>query len=374
MIDKEYYVKLSQEANENYTFYKEEAEASIHRREYTTSKRYDISLYWYDRQGEISGDISDEETDTYYEFDKDDRIRVSACDDLIDGYAYITYEENKMTTRTYVDGILDSIKEYLLQGELIHQSVEYFPRFDKLEVEDYIYEGNNLVQIYQPQYENNAYFDHLLRTYFEYDEQGNLLRVLDGTKGVIYVRMPSEEVLVLREKVKEELIQALKEIVSDLCENQSGKEYCFMSIYLHDEVHTVYSPIFHPGLQEVREEQIEENDNDEEEYYYTLWNSGDHPMNDQQELTDQHLIQKLRTLIIYWRSNGDWWEEGVSLWKEVAYALNEKTNWSDYPILTENFVVFVEWEAMDVMSGDLQESIPPAKLLSLQSDRLAPTV
>lgn len=279
-----------------------------------------------------------------------------------------------MTTRTFVDGILDSIKEYLLQGGLIDRSMEYFPRFDKLEVEDYIYEGTTLVQIYQPQYENDAYFDHLLRTHFEYDEQGNLLRVLDGAKGVIYIRMPSEEVLILRETVKEELFQALKEIISDLCENQSGKEYCFMSIYLHDEVHTVYSPIFHPGLKEVRDEQVEENDNNEDEYYYTIWNSGDHPMNDQQELTDQHLIQKLRTLIMYWRSNGDWWEEGMSLWKEVAYALNEKTNWSDYSILTENFVVFVEWEAIDVMNGDLQESIPHAKLLRLQSENLAPTV
>ncbi|MCP1182946.1 hypothetical protein [Paenibacillus sp. 1781tsa1] len=374
MIDKEYYAKLSQNAQENYTFYKEEAEASLHRIEYTTSKRYDISPYWFARQGEIPGDILDEETDTYYGFDKHDSIRISACDDLIDGYAYTAYEENKKTTRTYVNGMLDSIKEYLLQDGLIDRSVEYFPRFDKLEVEEYIYEGNILVQIYQPQYENNTYFDHLLRTYFEYDEQGILLRVLDGTKGVIYVRMSSEEALIIREAVKEELIRALKGIIGYLCENQSGKEYCFMSIYLHDEVHTVYSPIFHPGLQEVREEQIEIKHNDEEEYYYTIWNSGDHPMNDQQELTDQHLIQKLRTLIMYWRSNGDWWEEGKSLWKEVAYSLNEKTNWSDYSIMTDNFVVFVEWEAMDVMNGDLQESIPPAKLEVLQSEGLAPII
>lgn len=374
MIDKEYFVEISQEAQEDYKLHKEEAEALLHRREYTTSKRYDISPYWYARQGEVPGDISYEETDTYYGFDQDGRIRISACDELVDGYAYTAYEDNKMTTRTYVDGVLDSIKEYLLQGGLIHRSMEYFPRFDKLEIEDYIYEDGNLVQIYQPQYENKDLYIHLLRTYFEYDERGVLLQVLDGTNGVVYVRMPSEEALILRKTVKDELIQALVEIISELCEDQSGKEYCFMSIYLHDEVHKVYSPIFNPGLQEVREEQIEENDEEEDEYYYTLWNSGDHPMNDQQELTNQHLIQKLRTLIMYWRSNGDWWMEGVRLWKEVAYALNEKTNWSDYSNLTENFVVFVEWEAMDVMNGDLQESIPSAKLRRLQSEKLAPTV
>ena len=369
MIDKEYFVEISQEAQENYKLHKEEAEALLHRREYTTSKRYDISPYWYARQGEVPGDISYEETDTYYGFDQDGRIRISACDELVDGYAYTAYEDNKMTTRTYVDGVLDSIKEYLLQGGLIHQSVEYFPRLDKIDVENYIYEGTILVEIYQPQYENIDYYIHLLRTYFEYDEQGVLLQVLDGSKEVIYVRMSSKEALNLRETIKEGIILDLKEIIDDLCKNQPGKEYCFMSIYLHEEVHTVYSPIFHPGLQKVRKKQIVE----EKDYYY-LWNSGEHPVNDQQELTNRHLIQKLRALIMYWRSNGDWWMEGVRLWKEVAYALNEKTNWSDYSNLTENFVVFVEWEAMDVMNGDLQESIPSAKLRRLQSEELAPTV
>ncbi|WDQ35128.1 hypothetical protein PTQ21_13205 [Paenibacillus marchantiae] len=373
MINNEYYVKLNQDAQEHYQFYKQQAEALVDRREYTTSKRYDISPYWYARQGEIPGDISDEETDTYYEFDEEGRIRILACDDLIDGYTYVTYADGVITTRTYVDGELDSVKEYLTQDGLVCRSVEYFTRFNKLEYEDYIYEGNRLVEVYQPQYENNDYFVHLLRTYFEYDEQGVLLRVLDGTQGVIYVLMSSEEVFVLRESVKKGLILALKEIVGALCEKQSNKTYCFLSIYLHDEVHTVYSPIFHPGWQEVREEQIEEKDEDED-YYYRIWSSGEHPVNDQQELMDHDLIQKLRTLIMYWRSIGDWWEEGMSLWKEVAYDLNETTNWSAYSGLTENFVVFVEWKAMDVMNGDLQESIPSAKLEVLQSEGIAPRI
>lgn len=373
MINEEYYVKLNRDAQEQYQSYKQEAEARVHRREYTTSKRYDISPYWYARQGEIPGDISYEVTDTYYEFDDEGRIRILACDDLIDGYTYVSYDESHITTRTYVDGELDSVKEYLIQDGLICRSVEYFTRFNKLEYEDYIYESNRLVEVYQPQYENNALFDHLLLTYFKYDEQGILQRVLDGTKGVIYVKMPPEEVLILRETVKKELILTVKDIIDVLCENQSDKRYCFLSIYLHDEVDTVYSPIFDPGLQEIREEQIEEKD-ENEDYYYNIWNSGEHPGIDQQELTNHDLIEKLRTLIMYWRSNGDWWEEGMRLWKEVAYDLNETTNWSDYSRLTENFVVFVEWEAMDVMSGDLQESIPPAKLEVLQSEGLAPII
>ena len=55
MLDKEYYLKLSKEAQDNYKYYKEEAESSICRREYTVSKRYDISPYWYGRLSTVPG-------------------------------------------------------------------------------------------------------------------------------------------------------------------------------------------------------------------------------------------------------------------------------------------------------------------------------
>ncbi|WP_434756643.1 hypothetical protein [Paenibacillus amylolyticus] len=91
-------------------------------------------------------------------------------------------------------------------------------------------------------------------------------------------------------------------------------------------------------------------------------------------MEDHDLIQRLRTLIIYWRSRGDWFEEGKRLWQEVAYELNVTTNWSEYSKLTDYFVVFVEWEAMDVMNGDLHASIPANKLALLQSEDLAPII
>ena len=74
----------------------------------------------------------------------------------------------------------------------------------------------------------------------------------------------------------------------------------------------------------------------------------------QQELTDQELIQKLRNLIMFWHNTDDWWEEGMKLWQEVAYSLNE-TNWSDYSMLTEDFIVFVDREGLDVTNGELEK-------------------
>ncbi|WP_434752262.1 hypothetical protein [Paenibacillus amylolyticus] len=284
MINEEYYVKLNQDAADNYYFYKQEAEAQVHRREYTTSKRYDIMPYWFEREGLIVGERSEEETDTYYELDDQGRLLILACDDLIDGYTYVTYRDDLITTRTYVEGVLDGVKEYWLQDRHIGRSVEYVSRFNKINVEEYIYEGNQLVQVYQPQYENNEYYTHLVRTYFEYDEQGGLLRVLDGTQGVIYVEMADAEVQTLREMVKKELMLAVKQTMDTICESPAERAYCFLSIYLHDEVHAVYSPMFNPGWEEVREEQIEEKDEHDEYYYYRLWSSGEHPLNDQQEL------------------------------------------------------------------------------------------
>ena len=374
MINEKYYEKLNQDAIDNYLFYKQEAEAKVHRREYTTSKRYDIMPFWFEREGQILGELSNEETDTYYEFDDQGSLLILACDDLIDGYTYVTYKDDLITTRTYVEGTLDGVKEYWLQGEHIYRSVEYLSRFNKINVEEYIYEGDLLVQVYQPQYENNEYYEHLVRTYFEYDGHGVLLRVLDGKQGVIYVRMADVEVQTLRETVKKELMLAVKQTIDTLCDSPSESSYCFLSIYLHDEVHAVYSPMFNPGWNEVREEQIEEKDEHDEYYYYGLWSSGDHPLNDQQELENHDLIQRLRTLIIYWRSRGDWFEEGKRLWQEVAYELNVTTNWPEYSKLTDNFVVFVEWEAMDIMNGDLHASIPASKLELLQLEDLAPNV
>ena len=370
MNNKQYYVNLNADALKNYHFYKQEAEAKVHRREYTTSKRYDITPYWFERNGEIVGDISKEETDTYYEFDEQGRLLVLACDDLIDGYTYVTYQEHRITTRTYVDGTLDGVKEYSLQDGRINRSVEYVSQLEKINVEEYIYEGNTLVQVYQPEYENDKYYTHLVRTYFEYDEQDVLLRVLDGTKEVIYVEMSATEAQTLRDTVKKELISAVKHTMNTLCETPSDRTYCFLSIYLHDEVEGLYSPVLHPGWQAVREAQVEGKDDRDEYYYYTIWSSGEHPVNDQQELENQELIGKLRTFIMYWRSRGEWFEEGKRLWQEVAYELNETTDWSDYSRLTDNFVVFVEWEAMDVMNGDLHMSMPSAHLKFLQAEGL----
>jgi|GEM_PF-6119607 len=363
MVDKEYYLRLSRDAQENYYFYKEKAESSTVRREYTTSKRYDVSPFWYGRQSTVPGEVTDVESNTYYEFDIQNRLLISACDELIDGYAYTVYEENRITTRLYVTGELDSVKEYLIQDGFISRCVEYFPRFDKLHYEDYIYEGGRLIQVYQPLVDP-YYYSHLVRTYFEYDEEGDLIRVLDGNKGVIYIKLSDEEATLLYKEVKERLKIALVKVIETVCIDLVDRRCCFLAIYLHGEAPAVYSTIFHPGLQYIREEQIENKEDIE-----FIWSSGEHPVNYQQELTDQELVTMLRTLIMYWHNTDNWWEESMALWQEVAYTVNE-TDWSDFPLLSEDFVLFVDWEGLDII--ELEKSIPGHKMEILGSKGLLP--
>lgn len=367
MINKEYYLSLSKDAQDHYLHYKKEAESSVSRREYARDKLYDITPCWYGRESTVPGEITEEETDIYYEFDNRGRLRISACDELIDGYAYTNYEENRIITRLYVSSELYSIKEYTIHNGLINRCVEYSPRFDKLRYEDYLYEGEKLIQVYQPQYEGSAgLYDHLVHTFFEYDEKGTLKQVLDGNREVIYIQMKAEEVALLRQEVKDRLTSRITEVISQITKVLVNDSCCFLAIFLHDEVEGLYSPIFHPGLQKVRDEQVRDKKD-----YWTIWNPAEHPVNNQQELIDRDLIRKLRTLVYCWHHSQDWWEEGVKLWQEVAYTVNE-SNWFLHPVLTEDFIVFIDWSGMDIVNGDLEECVTPTKLEIIRSKGLLP--
>ncbi|MOA59034.1 hypothetical protein D3C78_1835570 [compost metagenome] len=61
----------------------------------------------------------------------------------------------------------------------------------------------------------------------------------------------------------------------------------------------------------------------------------------------------------------------MKLWQEVAQAVNE-TNWSQYPLLSNDFIVYVDWEGLDVIDGDLEASVPLLKLEVLRSKGLLP--
>ena len=370
MVNKEHYMEICLDAKSNYEQYKKEAEELVVRWEYVSEKRYDLTPYWFERNHEKRGRILKKETDTFYGFDKDGKLRVTYCDELINGIGYTTYSDNQILTRLYRDGRIDSIKEITLEDDHPIRSVEFITRHNLdlndawYTVEEYIYEQERLVKVICPQYsERPLYFDRLY-TYLEYDENGDLYKVLNANHRILYINIPKKEAVALRAEVKLELSAEMEIIVRDIRNKVQGKNVCFIAIYLHDEIDGIYDPVFHPGLEQVRLEQIEQ-----EKDIYTIWASGEHPINYQVGLSNKELLEKLQKLTMYWAMRGSWWIQGKKLWQEVAYTVNQQDH-SENLSVTNDFIFFVDWERFDVKKGGLAKSVPEEKLEILRAGGL----
>lgn len=57
----------------------------------------------------------------------------------------------------------------------------------------------------------------------------------------------------------------------------------------------------------------------------------------------------------------EFWEDCQTLRFEAAKQLNTY-NWSDIISISDDFVVYSDWESIDVANGDLARSIPREKI------------
>ncbi len=110
------------------------------------------------------------------------------------------------------------------------------------------------------------------------------------------------------------------------------------------------------------------------EKLWYLWNSAEMPARYQVGL-EQVLpsFQEKQEKFVGLTENNEWedtWEFCQNIRFEVAYQLNSY-NWSEILPVTTDFVLYSEWEAIDVENGDLEKSIPKEKLLILKEQGLA---
>ncbi|OCA87936.1 hypothetical protein A8F94_08900 [Bacillus sp. FJAT-27225] len=139
---------------------------------------------------------------------------------------------------------------------------------------------------------------------------------------------------------------------------ESGEMVCYISL-----LGTDYEPVLGYitlGIESHRKEIIEEYGIEDK---YSIWNSGNMPINYQTTIEDSTFRAHQDQLAELLR--GDRWEE---IWAacqalrfEIAMELNSY-NWGEFLPVTEDFVVFSEWEAIDVENGDLVPSIPQEKM------------
>lgn len=371
MIDEQKYLELCNDAQVHYERYKEEAERAVIKREFVTGERYDLRPFWFEREGKKRYQVSKNEPEYFYGFDVDGKIRVTNCTGLIGGFAYNTYSENKIISRVYVNGTVHSIKDITLDNGRPIRSIEFIvPHGVDITkswyyFEEYVYENEQLIKImrdYIGSRPSQIHYTYIFN--FEYDDLGNLYKVLDKKNNILYINISKSEAASLREEIKSALTSQTAMVFHSIKDKLQGERVCFVAIYLHDEPHGIYDPIYQPGLASVRSEQIEQKTD-----LNTLWNSGEHPDVYQDTLGDKELIEKLQKLTMFWSMKGSWWIQGKKLWQEVATELNQK-DLSDQLPVTEDFIVFVDWEGFDVKKGDLEKILPEEKIEMLRVNGL----
>ncbi|MEO3946667.1 hypothetical protein [Gorillibacterium sp. CAU 1737] len=376
MIEKASFFALVQEASRNRESYVQQAKSKVVRWEYTEGDRYAIPPFWFERNLEPQAPLLDSEDGTVaYGFDVDGHVCyvqwiIEECFDR---------ENDRLINRRYQNGSLDSIEVVQIADDKPVHYTEFIVRngtepgqewhFE----EKYQYDHDRLTTILRREYWNAGQDERRQEFTLTYDGEGALFSIYkDGSHH--YQVFQEEQVRELREKVKKELIIASEQAMKRIGLKIGDETLCFVAIYLHDEPEAVIAPVFQPGVQRIRDEQLLEGEGPA-----GLWNSGEHPVSYQDDPEDDKLKEPFHLLLAYWQvysdwSNsllrpvlpyGTWWGEAKALWQEVAMELN-RMDWKPYIRVTDLFVVFADEEGFDVDGGDFEGSVPLEKILLLR--------
>lgn len=166
----------------------------------------------------------------------------------------------------------------------------------------------------------------------------------------------------LKHIVLKEVPNAVKEIKLD-----KEDKVCYISL-----LGTDYEPVLgliQLGIESYRNEIIKEVGIENK---YSIWNSGNMPVEYQTVIKTDHsdFAEKQDLLIkVFGDDWEDLWEASQALRFELAQEFNQY-NWSEILPITDDFVVYSDWEAIDVINGDLERSIPKEKFNIIKDKQL----
>lgn len=172
----------------------------------------------------------------------------------------------------------------------------------------------------------------------------------------------------LLEEMKQDMLREIQIAVKEIKLDESD-EVCYISL-----LGTEYEPVLGLitlGIKSYRDKMIKE---EHPQALWYLWNSGEMPVEYQVGLEKvlpsfQEKQEKFVELIgdNEWE---DYWKACQDVRFEVAYQLNS-LDWSGILPVTIDFVLYSDWEELDVENGDLERSIPKEKLTILKEFGLA---
>ncbi|ULO08499.1 hypothetical protein H1230_06745 [Paenibacillus sp. 19GGS1-52] len=168
------------------------------------------------------------------------------------------------------------------------------------------------------------------------------------------------EAIELKKEIINDLLKLIPEAIKEISTPQDQK-ICFVALYRSD-----YDPLV--GLIQIGFEDVRQS-NFEEGGIWMAWNSGDQPYKYQNDLKEQSLKEKEKRFINLFDPDeyyGEWWKQCIDVMNQVSMKLNDYDWNSVFKDITDDFVVYIDWEGLDVENGELESCIPKNKLMKLK--------
>lgn len=165
----------------------------------------------------------------------------------------------------------------------------------------------------------------------------------------------------LKKEIVNDLLCLIPEAVNKI-KVPEDQDICFIALVSDD-----YNPLvalIQLGFESVRKEALEKYGLD------GAWNSGNQFQKYSSLINNPNMLKKQSDLIEICGGENHydiWWNQSQEIMFEVAKRLNS-LDWKSFFNITDDFVVYSDWEAIDVQNGDLALSVPIEKIEKLREN------
>jgi hypothetical protein len=197
MNTKQQFFTICEDAGDNYYEYVQKAKTEVIRWEFSKSKRYDLTPYWFERNIESPGALLDNYEEGCYKYGFNLDGKLCYCETWFE--ECYQYSDERVINRRYKDGKIDSIELYSLRNGQPEAYVEFIVR-NGLEhgkewyfEETYTHKEGMLQLIERNQYRHDGQHQRLYKYYLQYRDNRDLMSIKSNNGKFIYKDIRPEE-------------------------------------------------------------------------------------------------------------------------------------------------------------------------------------